>query len=294
MPVLNWDTKAPVDWTGSPLQTLMSRGRGATLVAAALQRSITVPESQVNTTAASGSPKVGRAGRSTPEKEKLPMPKRNPPRQKKGTPDRSSTSAKGKKNKVPDTLKGKSRTRTASDDDDVDSNAQKDNKDPESRVASKGKEARSEDEQHSDEDASHSNTEDNPRNETDHENLHSEDSHDSQDEDIGSRNNSKNEGGCSSRNWMKTMNRPHMQNHPLQKKNVRITNTTHNTQENKKNLLKTKKKIYGIKAAITRTNTIDSQQNHVKKTAVTAPNLPQTMTVKSSRRRLCMKMPVLH
>ncbi len=99
MPVLNWDTKAPVDWTGSPLQTLMSRGRGATLVAAALQKSITVPESQANTTAASGSPRVGRAGRSTPEKDKLPMPKRNPPRQKKGTPDKSNTSSKEKKKK---------------------------------------------------------------------------------------------------------------------------------------------------------------------------------------------------
>jgi hypothetical protein len=75
----------------------MSRGRGATLVAAALQKSITVPESQANTTAASGSPRVGRAGRSTPEKDKLPKPKRNPPRQKKDTPDKSKDSNNGKK-----------------------------------------------------------------------------------------------------------------------------------------------------------------------------------------------------
>jgi hypothetical protein len=173
----------------------MSPSRGATLVAAALKKQITVPESQANTTAASGSPRVGRAGRSTPEKDKLPMPKRNPPRQKRGTPDKSKDSNKEKKQTINDALKGKSRTRRASDDDDDDVISQEDVMDSESRGASTGKDARSEDEQPSDEDASQSNTHEHPRNETEQENIHSEESHASQDEDIGSRPKSKKRRG---------------------------------------------------------------------------------------------------
>jgi hypothetical protein len=82
VPVLNWDTKAPVDWTGSTFERLMPTSRGATLVAAALKKPLTIPESQASETASSSSPKTTPAARSTPEKDKVTMAKRNPPRQR--------------------------------------------------------------------------------------------------------------------------------------------------------------------------------------------------------------------
>jgi hypothetical protein len=114
VPVLNWDTKAPVDWTGSYLEQFMPPTRGVTQVAAALKKPITVPESQASTTGTSSSPKTTSAERRTPEKDKLPMGKRKPPKIR-TTPEKDKDANQSKKHENNNARKRQNRNGRDSD-----------------------------------------------------------------------------------------------------------------------------------------------------------------------------------
>ncbi len=93
MPVLNWDTRAPVDWTGSVFEETMSPGRGESQVAAALKKTPTIPESHPSLTEESRSPRAAPDDRSTPERGKGAKTKRPPPRER-PTPDKTKEAVK--------------------------------------------------------------------------------------------------------------------------------------------------------------------------------------------------------
>jgi hypothetical protein len=70
--------------------------RGAALVAAALKKPLTVPESQASPTATSRSTKTTPTGRNTPETEKVAKAKRNTPKVR-TTPDKDNDAYQSKK-----------------------------------------------------------------------------------------------------------------------------------------------------------------------------------------------------
>jgi hypothetical protein len=116
VPVLNWDTKAPVDCRGSFLEKFMPANRGVTAYAAALKKSVTVPESQATTTGTSSSPKRTAEERRTPEKDRLPIRTQRKPPKVRHTPEKDKD-ANVSKNKTTNLARnGKKRNETASDD----------------------------------------------------------------------------------------------------------------------------------------------------------------------------------
>ncbi len=100
MPVLNWDTKAPVDWRGSYLEQFMPANRGATAYAAALKKSVTVPESQATTTRTSSSPNTTAEERRTPEKDRHSNRTQRKPPKERNTPEKDKDANVSKKKRI--------------------------------------------------------------------------------------------------------------------------------------------------------------------------------------------------
>jgi hypothetical protein len=149
VPVLNWDTKAPVDWRGSYLEKFMPPTRGVTAYAAALKKPVTVPESQATTTGTSSSPKTTAQERGTPEKDRLPMRTQRKPPKVRTTPEKDKD-ANVSKNKTNNSARyGKNRNGTESDENDEFIPAGE-KSDSESQAAATGKQQHSDDDRQSD------------------------------------------------------------------------------------------------------------------------------------------------
>ncbi len=94
----------------------MPANRGVTAYAAALKKSVTVPESQATTTGTSSSPKRTAEERRTPEKDRLPIRTQRKPPKVRHTPEKDKD-ANVSKNKTTNLARnGKKRNETASDD----------------------------------------------------------------------------------------------------------------------------------------------------------------------------------
>jgi hypothetical protein len=151
VPVLNWDTKAPVDWRGSYLEQFMPANRGATAYAAALKKSVTVPESQATTTRTSSSPNTTAEERRTPEKDSHPNRTQRKPPKDRNTPEKDKDANVSKNKTHTKARNGKKRHETESHDND-DSITAGDKSDSESQGACTGKQKHSDDEGQSDDD----------------------------------------------------------------------------------------------------------------------------------------------
>ena len=116
LPVLNWDTKAPVDWTGSVFELIMAPPRGESQVAAALKKKTTVPESQPRLRDESRSTKTAPCEGTSPERGKASKKKKQPSRGK-TTPDKTKEVVKSNKKTSTNTSKKKPAKESKSDDD---------------------------------------------------------------------------------------------------------------------------------------------------------------------------------
>ncbi len=98
MPVLNWDTKAPVDWTGSVFEELMTRGRGEKQMAAALKKTPAIPESQPSVAEESLAPRGTSDKNNTPDRDQGSKSNKVPPKGK-TTPNKTKEVVKRFKKK---------------------------------------------------------------------------------------------------------------------------------------------------------------------------------------------------
>ena len=106
MPVLNWDTKAPVDWTGSVFEELMTRGRGEKQMAAALKKTTSIPETQPSVAEESLAPKGTSDKNNTPNRDQGSKSNKVPPKGK-TTPNKTKevVNRLNKKSRSPKTKK---------------------------------------------------------------------------------------------------------------------------------------------------------------------------------------------
>ncbi len=165
--------------------------------------------------------------------------------------------------------------------------------DSESPGASTGKHSSSHAEQPSDEDDSRLPPHKRLRNEKAPDNEDSEESNVSEDADIYSGPKKQNVGVRSLTKWTKTKNHPHTNNHLLQKN--RHTQKKNHTQYsgNKTMPGNTKNKNKRHQGNNNMFKHDRQSTKTTKKNAVRVQNLPQTLTSKSTRRMLCMKIRML-